>query len=138
MPASPAACVCGDIVRTATALWVVTHRHRARLLLCPLDLSPMPRHRADVPLSWAEALHLGCPATTVIRCRPVWHTLADTHRTTDRPTLGRLSPATLRRVLAMQLAELHNRQTEAPHLPAILCQAASGRRLHHPLSMVFS
>lgn len=24
MPASPAACVCGDIVRTATALWVVT------------------------------------------------------------------------------------------------------------------
>lgn len=97
----------GAVFCSAATWWVLAARQGAALVFCPILPQSENYHRADVPVPWAEALQVGCPDGTRIRCRPVLR--ASTHGLTRRGQFG----ANLTDCIVTTLsAELRHRQQE--------------------------
>lgn len=103
----------GAVFCSAATWWVLAARKGSLFVVCPLICQAENRHRADIPVPWAEALRVGCPDGAVVRCRPVLRSSV--------PCLscrGQFSHSLTERILSTLLAELRCRAQEdalAPH-----------------------
>ncbi len=60
----------GDVVWWKSGRYLVVSVTENSVALCPVVLCPVPAHRADVKLSWFDAIHLRVDCESVIRCVP--------------------------------------------------------------------
>lgn len=97
----------GTVFCSAATWWVFVARQGDSLVFCPVVPVTPNRHRADVPLPWAEALHAGCPEGYVVRCRPVLR--ASLHGLVRK---GQFGTVLTHRIYAALAAELRQRQQE--------------------------
>ena len=60
----------GRVVHWKSGRYLVVEVFQKSIAICPIDRSPVPRHRADLYLTDAECFMLGLLSDSSIRCIP--------------------------------------------------------------------
>lgn len=60
----------GSVVWWHNGRYLVASATDRSVAICPIEIDPCPRHRADVALDWFESLSLRIDSGSVIRCVP--------------------------------------------------------------------
>ncbi|WP_099182716.1 hypothetical protein [Gluconobacter frateurii] len=60
----------GSVVWWRNGRYLVASVTDRSVAICPIEIDPCPRHRADVAPDWFEALNLRIDSGSVIRCVP--------------------------------------------------------------------